>query len=59
MHWQLKFTEQGEIGDAGREGQPGKQGAFGEPGKYIPELDEIVTGSIGIQGDIGNYLNTP
>lgn len=43
----------GEIGEEGNRGPPGKQGAEGEPGRYIPELDEIIAGNIGIQGDLG------
>lgn len=45
----------GEPGEEGNRGQPGKQGAEGEPGQYIPELDEIIAGNIGIQGDLGQY----
>lgn len=43
----------GELGEEGNRGAPGKQGAEGEPGLYIPELDEIIAGNIGIQGDLG------
>lgn len=46
----------GEPGEEGNRGPPGKQGAEGEPGKYIPELDEIIVGNIGIQGDLGRYI---
>lgn len=41
------------MGEEGNRGPPGKQGAEGEPGQYIPELDEIIVGNIGIQGDLG------
>lgn len=44
---------QGEPGESGNQGAPGKQGAEGEPGQYIPELDEIIPGNIGIQGELG------
>lgn len=43
------------MGDMGRQGLPGRQGAAGEKGAYIPELDEVIVGSIGIQGDIGKF----
>lgn len=43
----------GEPGEEGNRGPPGKQGAEGELGQYIPELDEIIAGNIGIQGDLG------
>lgn len=45
----------GEPGEEGNRGPPGRQGAEGEPGQYIPELDEIIAGNIGIQGDLGQY----
>lgn len=45
----------GEPGEEGNRGQPGKQGAEGEVGQYIPELDEIIAGNIGIQGELGQY----
>lgn len=48
----LMFVK-GELGEEGNRGPPGKQGAEGEPGLYIPELDEIIAGNIGIQGDLG------
>jgi hypothetical protein len=47
----------GEPGEEGNRGPPGKQGAEGEPGLYIPELDEIIAGNIGIQGELGQYEN--
>lgn len=46
----------GELGEEGNRGPPGRQGAEGEPGQYIPELDEIIAGNIGIQGDLGWYI---
>jgi len=46
----------GEPGEEGNRGPPGKQGAEGEPGLYIPELDEIIAGNIGIQGELGQYV---
>lgn len=51
----LYFKIQGQLGETGNQGSPGKQGAAGEPGKYIPELDEIIEGNIGIQGDLGLF----
>ena len=45
---------QGEPGEPGNPGPPGRQGAEGEKGAYVPELDEMVPGSIGPQGDLGN-----
>lgn len=53
----LSFIRKGEEGDTGRQGTPGRQGAAGEKGQYIPELDEIIRGSIGIQGDVGKFDN--
>lgn len=47
------FIVKGEPGEEGNRGPPGKQGAEGELGQYIPELDEIIAGNIGIQGDLG------
>lgn len=47
------ITVKGEPGEEGNRGPPGKQGAEGELGLYIPELDEIIAGNIGIQGDLG------
>lgn len=52
------FWFQGELGEPGNQGPPGKQGAAGEPGQYIPELDEIIQGNIGIQGDLGLFLSS-
>lgn len=46
------------MGEPGNQGPPGKQGAAGEPGQYIPELDEIIQGNIGIQGDLGLFLSS-
>lgn len=52
----IVFCIQGEPGELGNQGPPGRQGAPGEPGKYIPQLDEIIQGNIGIQGDLGLSL---
>lgn len=52
----LRYIIKGEPGEEGNRGQPGKQGAEGEHGLYIPELDEIIAGNIGIQGDLGQYI---
>lgn len=58
-HYLLSFVIiKGESGEEGNRGPPGKQGAEGEPGQYIPELDEIIAGNIGIQGDLGRYKYT-
>lgn len=54
----LLVCTKGEPGEEGNRGQPGRQGAEGEPGRYIPELDEMIKGSIGIQGDLGQYGRT-
>lgn len=54
-YYDLLFFIQGETGESGNIGPPGKQGSAGEKGQYIPELDEIVTGPIGIQGDLGKF----
>lgn len=37
----------------GYQGTPGRQGAPGPPGLYDPNLDEIIEGSVGVQGEIG------
>lgn len=53
IYFLRSFGRKGEIGDLGYSGPPGRQGAEGEKGAYIPELDEIIMGSIGIQGEPG------
>lgn len=52
----IYFAIKGELGEEGNRGPPGRQGAEGEPGRYIPELDEIIEGNIGIQGDLGQHI---